>query len=97
MLTCTRPRRRCLANQVVKQAEQKLLAAELSGAENKEYLAMDGLPAFNKVTAQLLFGDTSAALKDGRVATIQGLSVRPPAARHTRNTPALCGCASRAG
>jgi aspartate/tyrosine/aromatic aminotransferase len=62
--------------QVVKTAEQQLLARELSGAENKEYLAMDGLPAFNKLTAQLLFGADAPALKEGRVATIQGLSVR---------------------
>lgn len=34
--------------QVVKEAEKKILERELSGAENKEYLAMEGLPAFNK-------------------------------------------------
>jgi hypothetical protein len=61
--------------QVVKQAEQQILARELAGTENKEYLAMDGLPAFNKATAKLLFGDLPA-LAEGRVATIQGLSVR---------------------
>jgi hypothetical protein len=61
---------------VVKKAEQQILARELAGAENKEYLGMDGLPAFNKLTAQLLFGADAPAIKEGRVATIQGLSVR---------------------
>ena len=76
LFTLTRcPGLRACAPQVVKQAEQQILARELSGAENKEYLAMDGLPAFNKATAKLLFGDLPA-LGEGRVATIQGLSVR---------------------
>ena len=37
------------AYQVVKAAEKKILEKELSGQENKEYLGMEGLPAFNKV------------------------------------------------
>jgi hypothetical protein len=75
---------------VVKQAEQQILARELSGAENKEYLAMDGLPAFNKATAKLLFGDLPA-LADGRVATIQGLSVRhAPRRPGCRRAAAAC-------
>lgn len=64
----------------MKDAEQALLARELAGSENKEYLPMDGLPAFNKATARLLFGAGAAALTEGRVATIQGLSVRARAA-----------------
>ena len=60
--------------EVVKAAEKRVLERELSGAENKEYLSMDGLPAFNKVTAELLLGAGSAALKEGRVATLQSLS-----------------------
>lgn len=39
--------------QVVKAAEKKILERELSGAENKEYLAMEGLPAFNKARPAL--------------------------------------------
>ena len=60
----------------MKKAEQRLLARELSGADNKEYLGMEGLAAFNKLSAQLLFGRDSEALAQGRVATIQGLSAR---------------------
>ena len=60
--------------EVVKAAEKRVLERELSGAENKEYLSMEGLPAFNKVTAELLLGAGSAALKEGRVATLQSLS-----------------------
>ena len=37
---------------------------------------MDGLPAFNRLSAQLLFGQGAPALAEGRVATIQGLSAR---------------------
>ena len=35
-------------SQVVKTAEKRVLERELSGKENKEYLSMEGLPAFNK-------------------------------------------------
>jgi hypothetical protein len=76
--------RLALLLQVVKKAEQQLLARELAGTENKEYLGMDGLPAFNKLTAQLLFGADFPALKEGRVATIQGLSVRGSHCLHAR-------------
>ncbi len=78
------------ASQVVKTAEQQLLARELSGADNKEYLAMDGLPAFNKLTASVLFGADAPHIKEGRVVTIQGLSVRRQRAR-----AAAGACAAR--
>jgi aspartate aminotransferase len=55
---------------VVKKAEKKML----DGGENKEYLPIEGLAAFNKATAELLLGADSAAIKENRVATIQGLS-----------------------
>lgn len=55
---------------VVKEAEARMLAAN----ENKEYLPIDGLPAFKKATANLLFGEENPVLKEGRVATIQSLS-----------------------
>eukprot|EP00210_Caulerpa_lentillifera_P008788 g8384.t1 len=55
---------------VVKAAEEKMLAK----GENKEYLPIDGLPAFKQATATLLFGEDNIVLKEGRVATIQALS-----------------------
>jgi len=41
---------------------------------NKEYLPIDGLEQFNQLSAQLLFGADSPALKEQRVATVQSLS-----------------------
>ncbi|CAM6092669.1 unnamed protein product [Calypogeia fissa] len=55
---------------VVKKAEKLMLEA----ADNKEYLPIEGLAAFNKATAELLLGADSPAIKEGRVATVQGLS-----------------------
>ncbi|WMV41795.1 hypothetical protein MTR67_035180 [Solanum verrucosum] len=55
---------------VVKKAENLILER----GENKEYLPIEGLAAFNKVTAELLFGKDNPVLQQQRVATIQGLS-----------------------
>lgn len=55
---------------VVKQAENLMLER----GENKEYLPIEGLAAFNKVTAELLFGADNAVIQQQRVATVQGLS-----------------------
>lgn len=55
---------------VVKKAEKLMLEK----GENKEYLPIEGLAAFNKVTAELLLGAGSPVLQQGRVATVQGLS-----------------------
>ena len=55
---------------VVTKAEEKMLAK----GENKEYLPIDGLPAFKKATADLLLGADSTAIAEGRVATLQSLS-----------------------
>ncbi|XP_057800013.1 LOW QUALITY PROTEIN: aspartate aminotransferase, chloroplastic [Salvia miltiorrhiza] len=55
---------------VVKKAENLMLER----GENKEYLPIEGLAAFNKATAELLFGAESAVLQQQRVATVQGLS-----------------------
>ncbi|XP_021739367.1 aspartate aminotransferase, chloroplastic-like [Chenopodium quinoa] len=55
---------------VVKKAENLMLER----GENKEYLPIEGLAAFNKVTAELLFGADNAVLKEQRVATVQSLS-----------------------
>ncbi|KAL5698802.1 aspartate transaminase [Ranunculus cassubicifolius] len=40
----------------------------------KKYLPIEGLAAFNKVTAELLLGADNPAIHEGRVATVQGLS-----------------------
>ncbi|CAL9045223.1 unnamed protein product, partial [Musa banksii] len=43
----------------------------LERGENKEYLPVEGLAAFNKVTADLLFGVDNRVIQEGRVATVQ--------------------------
>ncbi|KAJ3695535.1 hypothetical protein LUZ60_000912 [Juncus effusus] len=55
---------------VVKKAEKLMLEK----GENKEYLPIEGLAAFNKATAELLFGADNPVIKSQRVATVQGLS-----------------------
>ncbi|KAL9264902.1 Aspartate aminotransferase, chloroplastic-like protein [Drosera capensis] len=55
---------------VVKKAENLILER----GENKEYLPIEGLAAFNKVTAELLFGADNPVLKQQRLSTVQGLS-----------------------
>ncbi|XP_073042511.1 aspartate aminotransferase, chloroplastic isoform X3 [Primulina eburnea] len=55
---------------VVKKAETLMLER----GENKEYLPIEGLAAFNKVTAELLFGSDNTVIQQQRVATVQGLS-----------------------
>ncbi|OVA12889.1 Aspartate/other aminotransferase [Macleaya cordata] len=55
---------------VVKKAENLMLER----GETKEYLPIEGLAAFNKVTAELLFGAGNPIIQQGRVATVQGLS-----------------------
>jgi len=56
--------------EVVKKAEVKMMEK----AENKEYLPIDGLPAFKKCTAELLLGADSSIIKEGKIATLQSLS-----------------------
>ncbi|KAH7331029.1 hypothetical protein KP509_20G012700 [Ceratopteris richardii] len=55
---------------VVKKAEKLMLEK----GENKEYLPIEGLAAFNKATAELLLGADNPVIKEGRIATVQGLS-----------------------
>eukprot|EP00891_Asterochloris_glomerata_P004852 jgi/Astpho2/4852/fgenesh1_pm.00069_%23_3_t len=55
---------------VVKKAEKRMLEAN----ENKEYLPIDGLPAFKKATVQLLLGSSHPAIKEDRIAVVQSLS-----------------------
>jgi aspartate/tyrosine/aromatic aminotransferase len=42
--------------------------------ENKEYLSMDGLPAFRAATLDLLLGAGHPAIKEGRAVAVQSLS-----------------------
>ncbi|KAJ4877336.1 hypothetical protein Rs2_42354 [Raphanus sativus] len=60
-----------LVLQVVRRAEQQL-ANDLS--RDKEYLPLDGLAEFNKLSSKLILGDDSHAVKENRVVTIQCLS-----------------------
>nr|CAA04697.1 aspartate aminotransferase 2 [Canavalia lineata] len=55
---------------VVKKAENLMLER----GQNKEYVPIEGLAAFNKATAELLLGADNPAIKQQRVATVQGLS-----------------------
>ncbi|MCO5574287.1 hypothetical protein L7F22_028069 [Adiantum nelumboides] len=55
---------------VVKKAEKLMLEK----GDNKEYLPIEGLAAFNKATAELLLGADNPIIKEGRVATVQSLS-----------------------
>lgn len=57
--------------QVVRTAEERLLA---DPAANHEYLPIGGIAEFCAASAQLAFGADSAALREGRNATIQTLS-----------------------
>ena len=53
----------------VRQAENQL--AEKSAP--RSYLPIDGLPAYDRVVRELVFGADSAALKDNRIITVQTL------------------------
>ncbi|EFN51704.1 hypothetical protein CHLNCDRAFT_59799 [Chlorella variabilis] len=55
----------------VREAERRVLE---DPTENKEYLGMGGIPEFCRLSARMAFGEGSAALREGRNATIQGLS-----------------------
>jgi len=54
----------------VKEAEKILISKNL----NHEYGPIGGTPEFTKLSASLLFGESSPLLKDGRVASVQTLS-----------------------
>jgi len=54
----------------VREAEKKIYDAHM----NHEYLPIQGLNTFNKLAAQLAFGDDSKLLKEGRIVTTQALS-----------------------
>jgi aromatic-amino-acid transaminase len=55
---------------------QCVLAAERRLAESpkpKGYLPIDGIPAYDRAVQELVFGAQTAALRDGRIATVQSL------------------------
>jgi aromatic-amino-acid transaminase len=55
---------------------QCVLAAERQLAESPKprgYLPIDGIPAYDRSVQELVFGADSAALRDGRIATVQTL------------------------
>jgi aspartate aminotransferase len=55
----------------VRRAEQNIVT---DASLNKEYLGIEGHPAFNRLTAEFVFGDACPAIDAGRVATLQTLS-----------------------
>eukprot|EP00287_Rhodomonas_sp_CCMP768_P021677 CAMPEP_0202821550 /NCGR_PEP_ID=MMETSP1389-20130828/10448_1 /ASSEMBLY_ACC=CAM_ASM_000865 /TAXON_ID=302021 /ORGANISM="Rhodomonas sp., Strain CCMP768" /LENGTH=414 /DNA_ID=CAMNT_0049494333 /DNA_START=19 /DNA_END=1263 /DNA_ORIENTATION=+ len=55
----------------VREAEKRIASDE---SMMKEYLPIQGLDSFLKVTSQVIFGNDSAALRDERVAVVQSLS-----------------------
>ena len=58
----------------VKEAESRVANDLASGRGNKEYLPIEGDANFRRLTAQLVLGEESAAIVDGRVATLQTIS-----------------------
>lgn len=55
--------------QCVQEAEKLMMAAP----KPRGYLPINGLPAYTDAVKKLVFGDASAALAEGRIATIQAL------------------------
>ncbi|MBE2894228.1 amino acid aminotransferase [Spirabiliibacterium falconis] len=55
--------------QAVKEAERRLLETE----ETKNYLTIDGIPAYNQLTQVLLFGENSDVVTQKRAKTAQSL------------------------
>lgn len=58
---------------VVMKAEEEILK-ETGGAIDKEYQPVDGQAPLKSITQRLVFGDSSPAMKEGRVASAQALS-----------------------
>jgi len=55
---------------VVRKVDQQLVESKL----DKEYLPIDGSPAFREAAMKLLFGQDCTSLKEKRIASCQGLS-----------------------
>jgi aspartate aminotransferase, mitochondrial len=58
----------------IKEAEGRVASELQSGRTFKEYLPIEGDATFRKLSAELVFGAGSAALREGRVATMQTIS-----------------------
>ncbi|OSX71597.1 hypothetical protein BU14_0519s0012 [Porphyra umbilicalis] len=56
---------------VVKRVEQQIWEDPRA---NHEYLPIDGLPVFQRLATELIFGPDCAAISDGRIVTVQTLS-----------------------
>lgn len=56
--------------EVVKKAEQKVIAEQT----NKEYLGVEGIPAFREGARKLLFGEDSPLVTNGKVASCQTIA-----------------------
>lgn len=54
---------------VVREAEKRWYDKE----DSKSYLPIDGLPAYNKLVQQLVLGEDSAIIAEGRAVTVQAL------------------------
>jgi aspartate aminotransferase len=55
----------------VREAERRIFEDQ---SINKEYLPIDGLDSFNKLSRELILGSDSPAVRENRVATVQALS-----------------------
>ena len=60
--------------QSVKEAERRVADALVSGCGDKEYLPIEGHADFRRLSCELVLGQDSAAIADGRVATLQTIS-----------------------
>jgi aspartate aminotransferase len=58
----------------VKEASARVAAALAAGELDKEYLPIEGHAEFRRLSAGLVFGPESAALREGRCATLQTIS-----------------------
>ena len=59
---------------VVKQAEREIFADLESNRTNHEYFPIRGFDDFTTAAAELLYGSDSPAIKENRVACVQGIS-----------------------
>lgn len=58
----------------VKEAEARVASALMEGRGNKEYLPIEGHATFRKLSARLVLGESSPAIQEERVATLQTIS-----------------------
>lgn len=58
----------------IKEAERRVAADLQSGQSDKEYLPIEGDACFRSLSARLAFGESSPALMEGRLVTLQTIS-----------------------